>query len=107
MVRLANSLADHLNGNEEDPLSDLFAIVTDLIEQFTHAVQWRSLYAQMLDSCEALFEVGLGHTLSGLARAWKGHPTPMTTENASALQRVAKKFPPTEDAAPDTLVSLS
>ncbi len=34
MVRLANSLADHLNGNEEDPLSDLFAIVTDLIESW-------------------------------------------------------------------------
>ncbi|PQV51076.1 HTH-type transcriptional regulator/antitoxin HigA [Paraburkholderia sp. BL21I4N1] len=34
MVRLANSLADHLNGNEEDPLVDLFAIVTDLIERW-------------------------------------------------------------------------
>lgn len=34
MVRLANSLADHLNGNEEDPLTDLFAIVTDLIERW-------------------------------------------------------------------------
>jgi HTH-type transcriptional regulator / antitoxin HigA len=34
MVRLANSLADHLNGNEEDPLADLFAIVTDLIESW-------------------------------------------------------------------------
>ncbi|ASL42548.1 Antitoxin HigA [Burkholderia sp. AD24] len=34
MVRLANSLADHLNGTEEDPLSDLFAIVTDLIERW-------------------------------------------------------------------------
>lgn len=34
MVRLANSLADHLNGNEEDPLADLFAIVTDLIERW-------------------------------------------------------------------------
>jgi HTH-type transcriptional regulator/antitoxin HigA len=31
MVRLANSLSDHLNGNDEDPLADLFAIVTDLI----------------------------------------------------------------------------
>lgn len=31
MVRLANSLADQLNGNEEDPLADLFAIVTDLV----------------------------------------------------------------------------
>lgn len=34
MVRLANSLADHLNGSEEDPLSNLFAIVTDLIERW-------------------------------------------------------------------------
>ncbi len=34
MVRLANALADHLNGNEEDPLADLFAIVTDLIESW-------------------------------------------------------------------------
>ncbi|WCM21280.1 transcriptional regulator [Paraburkholderia bryophila] len=34
MVRLANSLADHLNGTEEDPLADLFAIVTDLIERW-------------------------------------------------------------------------
>jgi HTH-type transcriptional regulator / antitoxin HigA len=32
MVRLANSLSDHLNGSENDPLADLFAIVTDLIE---------------------------------------------------------------------------
>ena len=31
MMRLANSLADHLNGNKEEPLADLFAIVTDLI----------------------------------------------------------------------------
>ncbi len=34
MVRVANSLADHLNGDEEDPLADLFAIVTDLIERW-------------------------------------------------------------------------
>ncbi|MFM0596569.1 MULTISPECIES: helix-turn-helix domain-containing protein [Paraburkholderia] len=34
MVRLANSLADHLSGNEEDPLANLFAIVTDLIERW-------------------------------------------------------------------------
>jgi HTH-type transcriptional regulator/antitoxin HigA len=34
MVRVANSLSDHLNGNEQDPLADLFAIVTDLIESW-------------------------------------------------------------------------
>ncbi|WP_144143155.1 type II toxin-antitoxin system HigA family antitoxin [Paraburkholderia sp. BCC1884] len=34
MVRLANELADHLNGNEEDPLADLFAILTDLVENW-------------------------------------------------------------------------
>lgn len=34
MVRLANSLADHLNGSEEQPLADLFAIVTDLIQSW-------------------------------------------------------------------------
>ena len=34
MVGLANELADHLKGNEEDPLADLFAIVTDLIESW-------------------------------------------------------------------------
>ncbi|WGS51434.1 transcriptional regulator [Paraburkholderia sp. D15] len=34
MVRLANSLADHLNGNEEEPLADLFAIVGDLIARW-------------------------------------------------------------------------
>ncbi|MFP3564370.1 helix-turn-helix domain-containing protein [Paraburkholderia sp. SIMBA_030] len=32
MVQVANELADHLNGNAEDPLADLFAIVADLIE---------------------------------------------------------------------------
>ncbi|SIT38058.1 putative HTH-type transcriptional regulator,YgjM-like protein [Paraburkholderia ribeironis] len=31
MVRLANSLADQLNGNEQAPLADLFAIVTELV----------------------------------------------------------------------------
>jgi HTH-type transcriptional regulator/antitoxin HigA len=34
MIRLANDLADHLNGDEKDPLADLFAIVTDLIERW-------------------------------------------------------------------------
>ncbi|MFM0739791.1 transcriptional regulator [Paraburkholderia xenovorans] len=34
MVRVANSLADHLKGDEEDPLANLFAIVTDLIENW-------------------------------------------------------------------------
>lgn len=34
MVRLANGLADHLKGNQEDPLADLFTIVTDLIESW-------------------------------------------------------------------------
>jgi HTH-type transcriptional regulator/antitoxin HigA len=39
MVRLANSLADHLKGNNEDPLSSLFAIVKDLIESWeAHSV---------------------------------------------------------------------
>lgn len=31
MVRLANSLADQVNGNEQNPLADLFAIVTELV----------------------------------------------------------------------------
>ena len=34
MIRLANELADHLNGDEQDPLADLFAIVSDLIERW-------------------------------------------------------------------------
>ncbi|HEY4296943.1 MAG TPA: transcriptional regulator, partial [Paraburkholderia sp.] len=34
MVRLANSLSDHLNGNEQNPLTDLFTIVSDLIERW-------------------------------------------------------------------------
>ncbi len=34
MVRLANSLADHLKGNKEDPLVDLFTIVKDLVERW-------------------------------------------------------------------------
>ncbi len=31
MVRLANSLSDQLTGNEGEPLSDLFAIVSELV----------------------------------------------------------------------------
>jgi HTH-type transcriptional regulator / antitoxin HigA len=34
MVRLANSLSDHLNGSEDNPLADLFAIVTDLVQNW-------------------------------------------------------------------------
>jgi HTH-type transcriptional regulator / antitoxin HigA len=34
MVRLANSLSDQLNGNADNPLADLFAIVTDLVESW-------------------------------------------------------------------------
>jgi HTH-type transcriptional regulator/antitoxin HigA len=34
MVRVANSLADHLKGNQEDPLADLFAIVSELVEKW-------------------------------------------------------------------------
>ncbi|PMS29003.1 helix-turn-helix domain-containing protein [Paraburkholderia rhynchosiae] len=34
MVRLANALADHLNGKEDDPLTDLFAIVSDLVRNW-------------------------------------------------------------------------
>jgi HTH-type transcriptional regulator/antitoxin HigA len=34
MARLASALADHLNGSGENPLTDLFAIVNDLIENW-------------------------------------------------------------------------
>lgn len=34
MARLANSLSDHLSGKTDDPLADLFAIVTDLVESW-------------------------------------------------------------------------
>jgi HTH-type transcriptional regulator/antitoxin HigA len=34
MVQVANSLTDRLNGNQEDPLVDLLAILTDLIERW-------------------------------------------------------------------------
>ncbi|WP_345813816.1 transcriptional regulator [Paraburkholderia sp. PREW-6R] len=34
MVQIANSLSDHLNGKGDDPLADLFAILTDLIERW-------------------------------------------------------------------------
>lgn len=34
MVRVANALADHLKGTQDDPLADLLAIVTDLIEKW-------------------------------------------------------------------------
>jgi HTH-type transcriptional regulator / antitoxin HigA len=34
MVRLANSLSDQMNGNADNPLADLFAIVTDLVESW-------------------------------------------------------------------------
>ncbi|MGF6771214.1 HTH-type transcriptional regulator/antitoxin HigA [Paraburkholderia sp. GAS199] len=34
MVRVANSLADHLKGHEQDPLADLLAIVSDLVENW-------------------------------------------------------------------------
>ncbi|MEW9586103.1 type II toxin-antitoxin system HigA family antitoxin [Paraburkholderia sp. DGU8] len=39
MVRVANTLSDHLSGNGEDPLADLHAIVTDLIARWeAHSV---------------------------------------------------------------------
>ena len=34
MVRVANSLSDHLNGKPGHPLADLFAIVSDLVESW-------------------------------------------------------------------------
>jgi HTH-type transcriptional regulator/antitoxin HigA len=39
MLRVANSLSDHLDGKSEDPLTDLYAIVTDLIGRWeAHSV---------------------------------------------------------------------
>jgi HTH-type transcriptional regulator/antitoxin HigA len=39
MVRVANTISDHLSSNGEDPLADLHAIVTDLIGRWeAHSV---------------------------------------------------------------------
>jgi [acyl-carrier-protein] S-malonyltransferase len=71
--------------------TDRQQIITDLVDQFTHAVQWRALYGQLVaQSYDVLIEVGMGRTLSGLARAWKGTPAPITTEGAAAIMRLRK-----------------
>jgi [acyl-carrier-protein] S-malonyltransferase len=64
---------------------------TDLIEQFTSPVQWRKLFQYLLDrSVATLVEVGMGHTLTGLARAWPEKPVVQETESLEALHRLVQ-----------------
>ena len=66
-------------------------IIEDLINQFTKTVQWHSLYKQILEQrLSQVIEVGSGHTLAGLARAWRGSPAPASTENAAHILRLSK-----------------
>lgn len=64
-------------------------IRTDLIEQFTAPVQWRKLFQYLLDQpVGTLLEVGMGRTLTGLARAWPTKPVVQETESVEALRRL-------------------
>ncbi len=70
---------------------DAQQIRADLIEQFTSAVQWHHLFSQLVEqSYDLLFEVGMGRTLTGLARAWHEKPTVLTTDSTAALTKVLK-----------------
>lgn len=64
-------------------------IRADLIEQFTSPVQWCKLFQYLLDQpVETLLEVGMGRTLTGLARAWPTKPVVQETESVEALRRL-------------------
>ena len=66
----------------------------DLIEQFTSPVQWCRLFQYLLDQpVEALLEVGMGRTLTGLARAWPTKPIVQETESVEALRRLLPPLP--------------
>jgi [acyl-carrier-protein] S-malonyltransferase len=63
----------------------------DLIEQFTSPVQWRKLFQYLCDqSVETLLEVGMGRTLTGLARAWPAKPVVQETASVEALRRLSQ-----------------
>ena len=66
-------------------------IRNDLIEQFTQAVQWRKLYGYLLAQPHGgIIEVGMGRTLSAIARAWRSETGVATTESAAAIMRLSK-----------------
>ncbi|GCE49807.1 [acyl-carrier-protein] S-malonyltransferase [Thermosporothrix hazakensis] len=72
--------------------TDVSEIRKDLVEQFTRTVQWRSLFQHLLDlNITQLIEVGMGHTLAGLARAWPGRITVQVTESVPHLAKLIKQ----------------
>jgi HTH-type transcriptional regulator/antitoxin HigA len=86
MVRVANSLADQLSGNENDPLADLHAIVTELVSNW----KARNLTIPKAEPREVLRHLLIAHGLKQKDLAGIASPT-VVSDILAGRRAISKK----------------